>query len=77
MNKLIQSALMLSLCLSSNAWAETLTVAVENIEASEGHLMMRVLQGEAEFKGEQEAVTAIKQRAIAGAITFSVSNLPA
>jgi hypothetical protein len=48
MNKLIQSALMLSLCLSSNAWAETLTVVIDSKEASVGHLMVRVLQGEAE-----------------------------
>ncbi|MFT5013920.1 MAG: hypothetical protein ACI9HY_004265 [Planctomycetaceae bacterium] len=49
MNKLIQSALMLSLCLSSNAWAETLTVVIDSKEASVGHLMVRVLQGEAEY----------------------------
>lgn len=82
MNKLLQSALMLSLCLSSlclssHAWAETLTVVIENIEAAEGHLMVRVLQGEGEFNGEREAVSAIKQRAIVGPISFSISNLPA
>jgi len=82
MNKSLQSALMLCLCfswlgLSSHAWAETLTVVIENIEAAEGHLMVRVLQGEEEFKAEREAVTAIKQRAIVGAITFAISNLPA
>lgn len=57
--------------------ADTLTVTIENTKIAEGALMLRILQGETEFKGEHEAIISIQQRAIAGSSTFTVSNLPA
>jgi uncharacterized protein (DUF2141 family) len=57
--------------------AETLTVVIENVKVSEGHIMLRVLSGEKEFKGDIEAITSIKQRAMSGAVSFTIGNLPA
>tara|TARA_R110002072_G_scaffold1780_10_gene14787 strand:- start:7149 stop:7565 length:417 start_codon:yes stop_codon:yes gene_type:complete len=75
MTRLLQIVLLMAVSVPS--WAETLTVVIENIETAEGYIMLRVMHGKGEFKGEREALTSIKQRAIKGPMTFSVSNLPA
>jgi len=57
--------------------AETLTVVIDNVNSSEGYILLRVLAGQQEFKGEVEATTSIKQRAIGGNVSFTLSSLPA
>jgi uncharacterized protein (DUF2141 family) len=76
MRKLFGLVLLLpAIAISVNA--ETLTVVIENVKASEGHIMLRVLSGEKEFKGDIEAITSIKQRAMSGKVSFTIGNLPA
>jgi len=77
MRQLLQTTLLLiATIFASYLSAETLTVVIDNVETADGFVMLRILQGEAEFKGEREAITSIQQRAVEGSITFSVSNLP-
>ena len=57
--------------------ADTLTVVIENIEASEGKIMMQVMMGADEFSGESPPIASFTQRAQTGELTFSTSNLPA
>lgn len=73
---LLMSSLLMSSLLAATVTAETLTVVIKNIESTDGHIMLRILAGEQEFDGDVEAVTAIKQRALAGDNTFTVTNLP-
>lgn len=75
-HKLFNLGLLLSV-IALPVSAETLTVVIENVKVSEGHIMLRVLSGQQEFKGDIEAITSIKQRAIAGVVSFTISNLPA
>ena len=77
MRKLLTLGLLMTAVSIPAVNAETLTVVIENVNASEGHIMVRVLSGQQEFKGEVEAITSIKQRAIAGKVSFTISNLPA
>jgi uncharacterized protein (DUF2141 family) len=56
---------------------ETLTVVVENVPAAEGKIMIEVLAGKTQFDGTTEADVSFRQRANAGSMTFSTSNLPA
>ena len=62
---------------ASAARADTLTVQIENIEASQGTVMLQVIAGEAEFNEQGRPVASFMQRAQAGAMMFSTSGLPA
>ena len=42
--------------------ADTLTVVIEGVPVSEGRLMLQIMAGEQEFRGEAPAVAAINQR---------------
>ncbi|MEH6558135.1 MAG: DUF2141 domain-containing protein [Oceanicoccus sp.] len=76
MQKSILSLLM-SITMTAPVAAETLTVVISSLESTDGHIMLRILAGEQEFDGDVEAITSIKQRALAGDNTFTVDNLPA
>ena len=56
--------------------AETLTVVITNVPASEGTIMMQVMAGEAEFKGDMAPIASVMQRAAAGEMSFTTTNLP-
>jgi uncharacterized protein (DUF2141 family) len=56
--------------------ADTLTVVIENVEASEGKIMLQVLSGAAEFEADELATVALMQSAQVGEFSFSTSNLP-
>ena len=53
--------------------AETLTVVVTNVATPEGTIMVQVMAGEAEFKGDETAIASFMQRAQDGEMTFSTS----
>lgn len=77
MHRLIQTILLLiTATLNSYVSAATLTVTIENTETADGFVMVQILQGETEFKGEREPIASIQQRATEGSTTFSISNLP-
>ena len=57
--------------------AETLTVVVTNVPKSEGTIMLQVMSGEVEFRGEASPVASIMQRAQAGDMSFTTTALPA
>ena len=57
--------------------AETLTVVIDSVAESKGTLMVQIMASEAEFKGDSAAFASIMQRAQAGEVTLSTSNLPA
>ncbi len=69
--------LLVSIAMAVPVTAETLTVVIESLASTDGHIMLRILAGEQEFDGDVEAITSIKQRALAGDNTFTVANLPA
>ncbi len=77
MRKLLTLGLLMIAVSVPTVNAETLTVIIENVKTNGGHIMLRVLAGQQEFKGDEEAITSIKQRAIAGKVSFTISNLPA
>ena len=56
--------------------AETLTVVLTNVPESEGTIMLQVMSGEAEFRGEADVIASIMQRAQAGKMSFSTTSLP-
>ena len=58
-------------------YAGSLEIVIENTEVAEGELLLRVLKGESEFNGEQNAIAQIQQRASKGEMRFVLSNLPA
>ena len=66
-----------SLLITQYIAAETLTIVVTDITASEGMIMVQVMSNEEEFKGTQSPIASIMQRARSGETTFSTSNLPA
>ena len=66
-----------SLLMTQYIGAETLTIVVTDITASEGMIMVQVMSNEEEFKGTQSPIASIMQRAQSGETTFSTSNLPA
>jgi uncharacterized protein (DUF2141 family) len=76
MQKLIMS-LFVSIIMAVPVTAETLAVVITSLGSTDGHIMVRILAGEQEFDGDVEAITSIKQRALAGDNTFTVANLPA
>lgn len=56
--------------------AETLHIQVTNVPNSEGQLMLQILAGEAEFKGDSPAVASVMQRAREGEMSFTAGSLP-
>ena len=56
--------------------AETLTIVVTNVSASDGNLMIQVMSGEEEFKGEQASIASVMQRAQQGEMSFTTTSLP-
>ncbi len=57
--------------------AETLTVVITNVPESKGTIMLQVLAGEAEFKGDAAPIASVMQRATAGEMSFTTTSLPA
>ncbi len=58
------------------ARADSLSIVIENIEASEGTIMLQLMAGEQEFAGEANPVASFMQRAQSGELTISTSGLP-
>ncbi len=56
--------------------AQTLTITLDNVATEKGTIMVQVMQGEAEFKGDTPAIASFMQRAQKGTMTFQAS-LPA
>ena len=56
--------------------ANSLTIAIENIEQNEGRIMLQILSGEAEFEGRAEPTAKMILRARAGQMRISTSSLP-
>lgn len=56
--------------------AETLTVEINNVATSDGVIMVQIMRSEAEFKDEAPAIASYMQRAQAGNMVISASNLP-
>ena len=56
--------------------AETLEINVDNVRTSNGTLLLQVMQGEVQFKGEQEPVLSLSEPAKEGTITFVTKDLP-
>ena len=57
-------------------FAGELEVIIENPRVAEGQIMLRLLQGEAEFKGEKPPYAALQRRAQAKAVGFVFKHLP-
>ena len=77
MRKLLTLGLLMTTLSMPVVKAETLTVTIENVNASEGLLMLQIMAGQKEFNGEVSAMTSIAQQAIAGEVSFTISHLPA
>lgn len=77
MKKRQLTSLLCAMVLAPIAVAETLNVAIENVETSDGFIMLRVMNGEAEFKGDTSAISSIQHRAMAGQASFTIGDLPA
>jgi len=75
--KLVAAAAVYCTLMTQLIAAETLKIEVDNIETSQGMLMIQIMRSEAEFSGESPAIASIMQRAQVGNATFSASNLPA
>jgi uncharacterized protein (DUF2141 family) len=58
------------------ASAASLEIVIENSLVAEGQIMIRLLQGEAEFKGESPAYAALQRRATMGEMRFVIDDLP-
>lgn len=71
------AATLYSLLMTQLIAAETLTIVITNVSSSEGTIMVQIMSGEKEFKGEQEAIASLMQRAQGDDMTFSTSSLPA
>ena len=56
--------------------AQSLTITLENVKESSGTIMLQLMHGEAEFKGEAAAFASYLQRAQQGTMTFQSNNLP-
>ncbi len=62
--------------LACPALAGSVTVTIENAETAAGKIMISLVQGEAEFKGEASPIAALTRRAIAGPMGFVFKDLP-
>ncbi len=56
--------------------AGTLEITLDNVASDDGQILVQVLRGEAEFKGETPATMSIMQRASAGTMRFQANGLP-
>ena len=56
--------------------AGTLEITLDNVTSNDGRIMVEVLQGEAEFKGDAPATMSITQRASTGTMRFQANGLP-
>ena len=74
---LVAAAGLYSTVLTQIIAAETLTIAVSNVTAAEGRVMIQIMSSEAEFKGDAPAIASIMQRAQPGEMSFTTTNLPA
>lgn len=55
--------------------AGSVTVTIANAETASGQIMISLVQGEAEFKGERAPIAALTRRAIAEPMGFVFKNL--
>ena len=74
---LVIGATAYSLLVTQLIAAETLTVVIQGIEKDQGTIMVQIMAGENEFKGEDPSIASVMQRAKIGEMQFSTSNLPA
>ncbi len=74
---LIAAAALYATLMTQMIAAETLTVVITNVPKSEGTIMLQVMSGEAEFRGETGAIASVMQRAAAGEMSFTTTSLPA
>lgn len=57
--------------------ADSINITVTDMPSSEGKVMVQILAGEAQFKGESPAIASIMQQATTGEMQFSAHSLPA
>lgn len=73
---LISAATFYSVAMTQLIGAELLTINVTNLSTTEGTIMIQIMQGEAQFSGEETAISSMMQKATTGDMTFS-TQLPA
>lgn len=73
---LISAATLYSVAMTQLIGAELLTINVTNLSTTEGTVMIQIMQGEAQFSGEETAIASMMQKATIGDMTFS-TQLPA
>ncbi len=67
---------LIGVLLACPALAGSVTITIENAETAAGKIMVSLVQGEAEFKGEASPIAALTRRAIAGPMGFVFKDLP-
>jgi len=73
---LISAATLYSVAVTQMIDAEMLTINVTNLTTTEGTVMVQIMQGEAQFRGDEPSITSIMSRATDAEMTFS-TRLPA
>ncbi len=68
-------ALVWSVAITEWLYADTLDLVINNVETGEGMMMIQVMAGEAEYKGEQSPTLSIMQKAQPPTMRFS-TDLP-
>ncbi|MEM7000060.1 MAG: DUF2141 domain-containing protein [Pseudomonadota bacterium] len=65
-----------TLAITEMVGAETLTINIEHVHTDEGVVMLQIMSGEEEFKGEATPVASIMQRAQNGAMSYQTTLPP-
>jgi uncharacterized protein (DUF2141 family) len=73
---LISAAALYSVAMTQLIGAELLTINVTNLSTTEGTIMIQIMQGEAQFNGEESAIASVMQSAASGDMSFT-TQLPA
>ncbi len=73
---LVGAATFYSVAVTQMIDAEILTINVTNLTTTEGTVMVQIMQGEAQFNGEEPSIASMMSRATDEEMTFS-TRLPA
>ncbi len=73
---LVGAATFYSIAVTQMIDAEMLTINVTNLTTTEGTVMVQIMQGEAQFNGEEPSIASMMSRATDEEMTFS-TRLPA
>lgn len=73
---LVGAATFYSIAVTQMIDAEILTINVTNLTTTEGTVMVQIMQGEAQFNGEEPSIASMMSRATDEEMTFS-TRLPA